>query len=101
MLAAKERAAGSRSRAALLGASDASSTEHGEPAASTRPSAGGPVTAPGAAPSAPAVARPESGRARVPTAPPPRSDGDDSARGAEGQVDTLARLREAKRRARR
>jgi hypothetical protein len=90
MLAAKERAAGSRSRAALVrppvGSSDAArSTSEAAAAAAASPSSP-PAVAPPAAPTSKQPGEP------APTAPPTAQS---------SETDTLARLREAKKRAQR
>ena len=98
MLAARDRAAGSSARAAILRGDDAASATTG-----SAPGPGPATAAPAAVP-APTPTRPAPPTAAAPSSAPPPADDAPSpaapAASAEEPADTISRLREAKRRAR-
>ncbi|HEY7130960.1 MAG TPA: VWA domain-containing protein [Candidatus Limnocylindrales bacterium] len=111
MLAARERAAGSSARAALLRPEDSSSTADpstssvrpaAAPAAATSSAATATSSAASVAalPAAAVAAAPAATAAPASPPPPPASPAPGSAPPAAGSDDTLSRLRDAKRRAR-
>ncbi len=100
MMAARDRAAGSSARSALLGVGEAPSTSSAPPAASAVSIPAAPTRPPAPAPAPAAPPPPSVIPASAPSMPPSRQAAPPATPPAGDGGDTLSRLRDAKRRSR-